>query len=86
MDFAFGIITLFLKCKGKKTEFTVQVTITLPGAPPSNQGLTPSHHTRVVWVGFWPDPYGRLNVGDGRASSERVVALLIAHRTVCSDF
>ena len=40
----------------------------------------------MTWYGFWRNPYGRLNVGDSRASSERVVAVLIAHRTPCSDF
>ena len=30
--------------------------------------------------------YEGLNVGDSRASSERVVAVLIPHPTVCSDF
>ena len=37
-------------------------------------------------MGFWPDAYGRLNVGDSRPSKRRVVAVLIAHPTVCSDF
>ena len=37
-------------------------------------------------AGFWGDPYGRLNVGDSRPSKRRVVAVLIAHPTVCSDF
>ena len=36
--------------------------------------------------GKWRSPYGRLNVGDSRSSSERVVALLIAHRTPSPDF
>ena len=29
---------------------------------------------RLTWYGFWPDAYEGLNVGDSRASSERVVA------------
>ena len=41
---------------------------------------------RLTWYGFWPSPYGRLNVGDSRPSKRRVVAVLIAHRTPCSDF
>ena len=40
----------------------------------------------VMRGGFWRSPYGGLNVGDSRTSSERVVALLIAHRTVSPDF
>ena len=37
-------------------------------------------------MGYWPSPYGRLNVGDSRRPKRRVVAVLIAHRTPCSDF
>ena len=40
----------------------------------------------MTWWGFWPSPYGGLNVGDSRTSSERVVALIIAHRTPSPDF
>ena len=49
---------------------------------------------RVIWCAFWdlahplrnPTRYEGLNVGDSRASSERVVAVLIAHPMTCSDF
>ena len=46
----------------------------------------PKGGVRVSWVGFWSDAYGGLNAGDSRTSSERVVALLIAHRTPSPDF
>ena len=40
----------------------------------------------MTWYGFWSDANEGLNVGNSRASSERVVALLIAHAPPCSDF
>ena len=48
------------------------------------------HPPTVGWAldarTFWPSPYEGLNVGDSRASSERVVAVLIAHHAVSPDF
>ena len=37
-------------------------------------------------MGYWRSPYRRLNVSDSRRPKRRVVAVLIAHRTPCSDF